>query len=373
MTVADRAYLGQALALAALAETRARPNPRVGCVVVRDGTVVGRGFHVAPGRAHAEVEALDQAGDSARGATLYVNLEPCAHHGRTPPCVDRIVAAGISAVVASVQDPNPLVDGRGFAKLRDAGVRVDVGLLAEEARRLNAPFLHWHASGRPRVTLKVAVSLDGRSAAAGGASRWITGTAARRFAHRLRLRHDAVIVGAGTVRIDDPSLDVRLPGVEAEHTPLRVVVGGTSPIPGCAKVFGGARRARVYAATGAAAGLADLAEVVNVADRGGRVDLAEMLEDLGRIGVQSVLVEGGAALAGQFVARGLVDDLAVFVAPTLMGDLGGRPLAEFDAPGSPAGAVALAGCRRLALGSDTLWLATLRDEPEGGRRACSPA
>src|SRR5262245_28495167 len=207
-------HLQRALELAERGRGMTHPNPVVGAVVVRDGKVIGEGWHERAGGPHAEVVALEAAGEAAQGATLYVTMEPCAHHGRTPPCVDAIRAAGIRRVVVGTGDPNPLVDGRGIAALRTAGIDVEVGVLEDACRRLNAPFLSWHDRGRPFVTLKAAMSWDGQIAAQAGSSTWLTGEPARRHAHRLRFAHDAVLVGAGTIRRDDPRLSVRLPGME---------------------------------------------------------------------------------------------------------------------------------------------------------------
>lgn len=366
--------MDQALAVAALGEGTVRPNPRVGCIVVRDGEVAGWGFHRAPGEPHAEVLALDRAGERARGATLYVNLEPCAHHGRTPPCVERIVSSGVDRVVASVRDPNPLVDGRGFEALREAGVRVDVGEGADEARALNAAFLHWHATGRPRVTLKAAASLDGRTAARHGVSRWITGAAARRFAHRLRMRHDAVLVGAATVRADDPMLDVRLPGFDGRQ-PVRVVVCGEGRLAAGCRVFrDDGVSVLVYAREGATApvdgtppGRVEVVAVPGGTD--GRLEAAAVLDDLGRRGIQSVLVEGGAAVTGWLSAAGATDDLALFQAPRWFGSAGGRPVSEHAAVLAPDRAPRVVVRRRLALGEDLCVMGSFDRSGEGG--ACS--
>src|SRR6476619_7497418 len=226
----DTQYMQRALRLAARAAGRTSPNPMVGTVVVRGGKIVGEGYHHAAGEPHAEVNALAKAGDAARGATLYATLEPCAHHGRTPPCVDAIVDAGVSRVVVGIEDPDERVRGAGIRALRAAGVTVDVGVCAEEVRAQLAPYLKHRATGRPWVVLKLAATLDGRTAAPDGSSRWITGEAARADAHRLRAESDAVVVGAGTVRADDPSLTVR----DAEGSdPLRVVLGHA---PAAAKV-----------------------------------------------------------------------------------------------------------------------------------------
>ncbi len=378
---ADAAFMRQALALAALGEGTTSPNPRVGCVVVRDGAVVGAGWHRVAGSGHAETSAIAEAGSRARGATAYVNLEPCSHHGRTPPCVDVLVASGISRVVAAIQDPNPLVDGRGFARLRAAGIEVDVGLLEEDARRLNAAFLHWHTTGKPLVTLKVAATLDGRTSARDGASRWITGESARRFAHRLRRGHDAVLVGAETVRRDDPRLDVRLPDAGGPG-PLAVVLATRPTLDRGSALFrralGGGRPPRVYVPDAAARAFSDrLGEAAAVVPAPGphdRVELDFVLGDLGRLGVQSVLVEGGARTHAAFLRAGLARRLVLFQAPLLMGDGGARPLIDAVAAVMPDAAVRLARARTFGLGPDALVVGDL--EPgagDGGARSpCSP-
>lgn len=355
---ADRDWMREAMALAALGEGTTRPNPRVGCVMVRDGRAVGSGYHEAAGQPHAEALAVRRAGERARGATLYVNLEPCGHQGRTPPCADFLVERGIARVVAAVTDPNPRVNGRGFARLREAGIAVEVGLLEAEARRLNAPFFRWHQTGRPRVTLKIATTIDGMLTAAGGRSRWITGEPARRFAHRLRLRADAILVGAGTVRADDPALDVRLPGCAAER--LRVVLSPRADVAPDSRLF--SRRGpddplpRLYAArdlpADAESRWAGKADVVRVPAPAGKLDLAAVLDDLGRAGVQSLLVEGGGKTFASFLADGLADEVACFTSPRIFGARGGVPVADGATVDDPALGVALEVVRTAPLGDD---------------------
>jgi diaminohydroxyphosphoribosylaminopyrimidine deaminase/5-amino-6-(5-phosphoribosylamino)uracil reductase len=351
----------QALALAAVAEGATSPNPRVGCVLVRDRVVVGRGFHAAAGTPHAEALAIAEAGGRARGATLYVNLEPCAHHGRTAPCTEALVAAGVARVVAAHQDPNPLVDGRGFAVLRAAGVAVEVGLLGRAADEINAPFLAVHRRGLPVVTLKAGVSLDGQITAASGRSRWITGPLARRFAHRLRLAHDAILVGAGTVRTDDPQLTVRLPGVSAPR--LRAVLSerlDLDPRSAVFRVSPGASRTRIYTSSTAAQASLDalrrVADVIPVARLDAGLDLRHVLRDLLAAGVQSVLVEGGGRTHAGFVAAGLASRIALFLGPTLLGARGATPL--LDGPSVPSldRALRIVNRRVLPLGDDLLVL-----------------
>lgn len=368
---ADGAWMEQALALAALGEGTTSPNPQVGCVVVRNGEAVGAGWHRAAGEPHAEVTALDAAGERARGATLYVTLEPCSHHGRTPPCADRIVASGVARVVAAIQDPNPFVDGGGFARLRAAGIAVETGLGADFAETINAAFLRSHRSARPFVTLKAGVSADGMIAAQGGRSRWITGPAARRFAHRLRYRHDAVLVGAGTLRRDDPGLDVRLAGVAVAR--VRAVIAAEGDVPESARLLAGPPEPRpvVYAASTradtASARLGARARVVGVPAAEGRLDLHAVLADLHARGCRSVLVEGGGATLGSFLAAGLADAVALFVAPIVLGARGGTPLFDLRTAEDPARAHRLTGVRRLRVGADWAYLGRL------GGEGCSPA
>jgi len=319
-----------ALELAARGLGNVWPNPAVGCVLVRDGAVVGRGWTQPGGRPHAETEALRRAGAAARGATAYVTLEPCSHHGRTPPCADALVDAGIARVVAAATDPDTRVDGRGLARLRAAGVAVEAGLLAEDAARLNAGFFHRVAEGRPLVTLKLASSLDGRIATAGGDSKWITGEVARARAHLLRARHDAVLAGIGTVLADDPELTCRLPGLEAPAK-VRIVLDGGLRLPPGSRLARSARSAPVWCVGATAEGTAadrlrDLGVEVLQAPRGtdGRLDPAAVLRLLGGRGLTRVMVEGGGAVAGALLRAGLVDRIAWFRAPRVLG-AEGRP------------------------------------------------
>ena len=296
MSAPDPDMMRRAIALAERGLGSTSPNPIVGCVIVGvDGTVVGEGFHARAGGPHAEVIALRDADGLAQGATAYVTLEPCRHTGRTPPCTQALIEAGVSRVVFAVDDPDP-VAGHGADDLRAAGVIVEAGLLHDEAARSNAAWLHRTRTGRPHVTWKYAATLDGRVAAADGTSRWITGAAARHDVHLLRARSDAIVVGTGTVLADDPQLDVRLPGVTIAKPPLRVVVGHR-PLPATAKV------------------LDDSAPTVVIADH----DPGAVLKLLADRDVVSVLLEGGPTLAGAFVAAGLVDRVVAYLAPTLLG------------------------------------------------------
>jgi diaminohydroxyphosphoribosylaminopyrimidine deaminase/5-amino-6-(5-phosphoribosylamino)uracil reductase len=331
---ADRAWLTAALALARRGLGRVWPNPAVGCVLVRNGRVVGRGWTQPGGRPHAETEALARAGTAARGATAYVTLEPCAHHGRTPPCADALIAAGIARAVAAIEDPDPRVAGQGFARLRAAGVAVTAGLCAVEAAELNAGFLLRIRQGRPLVTLKTATTLDGRIATHRGESRWITGEAARRAGHLLRATHDAIMVGAGTALADDPRLTCRLPGL-ADRSPVRVVVDGRLRLPLTAALVRSAREVPTWLVTLARNEAQRLAayrdcgvEVIEVpATAEGNLDLQAALRALGGRGLTRVLVEGGAVLAASLLRADLVDRIAWFRAPALIGG-DGVPMAQ---------------------------------------------
>lgn len=313
-SVADHAHMARALRLAELGLATTTPNPRVGCVLVKDGMVVGEGWHQRAGEAHAEIHALRQAGPAARGATAYVTLEPCSHYGRTPPCADALIDAGVARVVAALRDPNPLVAGEGLARLMLAGVDVSGGLLESEALSLNVGFVSRMTRGRPWLRLKVATSLDGKTALNNGKSQWITGPEARRDAHAWRARSCAILTGYGTVRDDDPSLTVR--DVPCTRQPLRVVVDSRLETPPTAKVLVGGGTL-IFAA---AAGFVPGAEVVAMPNRTGKVDLAAMLGELGRRGINELLVEAGMRLNGSLLAEGLVDELLIYQAPILLGD-----------------------------------------------------
>jgi diaminohydroxyphosphoribosylaminopyrimidine deaminase/5-amino-6-(5-phosphoribosylamino)uracil reductase len=321
----DDGYMRRALGLAARGIGLVSPNPLVGAVLVQGDDVVGEGWHQGPGRPHAEVRALETAGDRARGATMFVTLEPCAHHGRTPPCAPRVAEAGVSRVVAAMSDPNPLVDGQGFDVLRRQGVEVEIGLLAEEAAGQNAAFLTHVRTGVPLVTLKLAMSLDGKVAAGDGSSRWISGEDARAEVHRMRAAADAVVVGAGTVIRDDPALTVREPTYQGPPV-LRVVVDGRGSVPFDRAVFTDGRAPTLVATTESASSERRAewsragAEVLVLDDEGrGRLPLEALLAELGKRDIQSVLLEGGPDLAWDALRRGVVDQLVLFVAPVLIG------------------------------------------------------
>jgi diaminohydroxyphosphoribosylaminopyrimidine deaminase/5-amino-6-(5-phosphoribosylamino)uracil reductase len=305
------------------------PNPPVGAVVVARGEIVGRGYHRRAGLAHAEAEALQDAGRRARGATLYVTLEPCAHRGRTPPCAAAIITAGVRRVVVGAADPNPSVRGNGAGQLRRAGITVDMGILQASCEQLIAAFRKHVTTGLPRVTLKLAASLDGKIATITGESRWITGEDSRRFVHRLRAEHDAVLVGAETVIRDDPELTCRLRG---RRNPLRVVLDGRGRVPAGARVLAETGNAPTLLAVDRRVAAARLrapqqqgVEILRLPARAGHISMRGLLQALGDRAVMSVLVEGGATVAAAALAAGIVDELLVFYAPKLIGS-DGRPM-----------------------------------------------
>jgi diaminohydroxyphosphoribosylaminopyrimidine deaminase / 5-amino-6-(5-phosphoribosylamino)uracil reductase len=353
----DIRYMKMALRLASRGQGRVSPNPLVGCVIVRRGRVVGQGWHRAWGEPHAEVEALRIAGAKSRGATLYVTLEPCSHQGKTPPCTGAILESGLSRVVAAMKDPNPHVRGGGAALLAARGLEVCVGALEKEARELNRGFVKWARTGMPFVTLKLALSLDGRLATRGGDSKWVTGQEARAAAHRLRARHDAVVVGAATAAIDDPALTVRH---ARGPNPVRIVLDGrlASPCPARWLAHDGVRRIVVTTpqATPArrAAFAATGAEVWTVPPlRTGRVDLKAFLRAAAAEGLRTLLVEGGGRIASSFLRAGLVDRLEIFFAPVLLGH-DGRNWTEGLGVRRVSAAPRLKGIRVRRIGAD--WL-----------------
>jgi diaminohydroxyphosphoribosylaminopyrimidine deaminase / 5-amino-6-(5-phosphoribosylamino)uracil reductase len=322
--VDDREYMLRALELAERGAGLASPNPVVGAVVATAGQIVGEGWHEGPGTAHAEVVALRAAGDRARGATLFTTLEPCVHHGRTPPCTEAIVEAGVTRVVAAARDPNPMVDGRGFARLQTRGIAVGEGLLADRAERQIEAFAKHVRTGLPFVVLKLAATLDGKVAARDGSSRWITGESARNEVHRMRARADAIMVGAGTALADDPSLTVRLAGRRGRD-PLRVLVDAGGRVPATGRLFQGeaptlvattdrapAHRREQWGASGAEVWVLPEASA-------GAVALGELMTGLGKRDRQMVMLEGGPTLAWSAVRDGFVDQLVLFLAPVLVG------------------------------------------------------
>jgi diaminohydroxyphosphoribosylaminopyrimidine deaminase / 5-amino-6-(5-phosphoribosylamino)uracil reductase len=322
--VAEARYMARALRLAAKGMYTTDPNPRVGSVVVKDGVVIGEGWHKRAGEAHAEVLAVTQAGERARGADVYVTLEPCNHYGRTPPCTDALLRAGVRRVVCAMQDPNPLTDGKGIARLRAAGVDVQVGLLEAQALALNPGFVSRLRNGRPFIREKIAASLDGRIATAGGESRWITGSSARTDVQRLRARSSAVVTGIGTVLADDPLLTVR--AWDIGRQPLRVVLDSRLRTPPTAQLLRQPGRTLIATASDDAERAQRLtaagAEIARLRGVDGRVDPVQLIPFLAKFGVNEVLVEAGPGVAGAFLAAGLIDELVVYLAPALLGDAG---------------------------------------------------
>lgn len=320
MRAADSRWMARALQLAAQGLNTTTPNPRVGCVLVKGDEIVGEGWHVRAGEPHAEVHALRAAGNKARGATAYVTLEPCSHHGRTPPCADALIAAGVARVVCAMQDPNPQVAGQGIARLRAAGIAVESGLMEASARELNPGFVSRMMRGTPWVRSKIAASLDGRTALANGTSQWITGAAARQDVQHWRARSCAVLTGIGTVLADDPQLNVR---IDTERQPLRVVLDSMLRMPPAARMLQGGKVLICTASQDAdkrAALEQQGAEVLLLADAAGQVDLLSVLRELARRGINEVLVEAGRVLNGALLQAGLVDELLLYLAPQLLGD-----------------------------------------------------
>jgi diaminohydroxyphosphoribosylaminopyrimidine deaminase/5-amino-6-(5-phosphoribosylamino)uracil reductase len=323
----DAAHMRAALSLARRHLGRVWPNPSVGCIVVRDGLVVGRGVTAPGGRPHGEPQALAQAGEGARGATVYVSLEPCNHHGKTPPCSEALIDAGVARIVVACEDPDPRVSGSGIRRLRDAGIQVDVGLCAREAQEVNAGFITRILKGRPGVTLKLATSLDARVATSTGHSQWITGPDSRARGHLLRANHDAILIGIGTALADDPELTCRLPGLEAAN-PVRVVLDSALRLPVTSKLAqGAATTAPTWVVTRADADQARAVALEALGVRLLRVDpddtghlpVAAALTALAGQGITRLLVEGGPSVATSFLKAGLVDQIEWFRAPMLIG------------------------------------------------------
>jgi len=327
----DEEYMRLALTLAAQARGRTSPNPMVGCVIVRDGRIVGQGYHRQAGTPHAEVHALSAAGDLAEGSTLYVTLEPCCHIGRTPPCADAIIRAGVKRVVAAMVDPNPLVAGKGLARLREAGVEVATGLLATEAARLNEAFLKAITVGLPWVTYKAAFTVDGQIAAASGDSYWVSNEASRQMAHQMRNDHDVIMVGSETVLHDDPQLNCRCQG---GRDPVRLVVDGELRTPVTARILRSSPAAPCILATSQAAPAAKIAELAALPGVEiwsypslRHVPLRDLAADIQKRGWNSILLEGGSKLAGAMLDAGLIDKIEFFLAPKLLGSQGLAPFA----------------------------------------------
>jgi diaminohydroxyphosphoribosylaminopyrimidine deaminase / 5-amino-6-(5-phosphoribosylamino)uracil reductase len=331
--IADRDMMARALALAERGLFTAHPNPRVGCVLACAGEVVGDGWHARTGEAHAEVHALHEAGERARGATAYVTLEPCAHHGRTPPCVDALIEAGVARVVVACGDPFERVDGQGLARLRAAGIEVNTGVLEDEARELNRGFFSRVARGRPWVRLKLAMSLDARTGLADGRSQWITGVEARADVQRWRARSSAILTGIGTVLGDDPHLTVRLPVDDPFQPALRVVLDAGLRTPAGARVLDEAAPTLLIGDEAIVRDrrLGDFDGIVGAPRRGRHLDLHAVLDMLARRQVNELQIEAGPRLSGAFVEAGLVDEILIYVNPSLLGDTS-LPMLRLPAP-----------------------------------------
>jgi diaminohydroxyphosphoribosylaminopyrimidine deaminase/5-amino-6-(5-phosphoribosylamino)uracil reductase len=323
MDDASTRIMRQALRLARRGAGKTSPNPAVGCVIVKDGVIVGQGWHKKAGTPHAEVHALAQAGKRACGADVYVTLEPCSHHGRTPPCAEALIEASVASVQIGMRDPNPLVSGRGMELLRSAGIQVRCGILEHECIRLNEPFIKHVTSGMPFVILKSAMTLDGKTATSTGESKWITNDKSRRYVHRLRSMVDAVMVGVGTVLADDPHLTCRLPG--NNRNPVRVIVDSTLRTPLDSNVLSREQSGTTILATiennpSLIASYEERgAKVMVCSERDGRVELMDMMQRLGSLGIQSLLLEGGSFLASSALHDGLIDKFLLFYAPKFLG------------------------------------------------------
>ena len=357
----DRFYMKRALALAKRGWGRTNPNPLVGAVVVKDGRIVAEGYHARRGAAHAEAAAFANAKEDVRGGTLYVNLEPCSHHGRTPPCAEAVVKNGISRVVVAMEDPNPLVAGRGIRMLREAGIDVSVGVCGDEAKHLNEIFVKYITKRRPFVVLKAAMTLDGKIATATGDSKWITGEPARRHVHRIRDRMAAVMVGIGTVLHDDPSLTTRLGPKKKGNDPVRIVVDSRGRIPlGCRAIDSGSKAGLILAATSAidpekeARLIEKGVRVVKADGENGRVDFSALMDALHALEIDSVLLEGGGGLNAGALRAGIVDKVMVFVAPKLVGGADAKTPVEGPGVRRMDDAVMLRDVRVRKFGDDIL-------------------
>ncbi len=325
MNHSDTEYMKRALQLAQQRGAEVSPNPKVGAVLVKKGKIVAEGAHERFGGPHAEIVALQKAGSRAQGATLYVTLEPCSHYGKTPPCAEAVIKAGITRVVAAMKDPNPLVSGNGFARLKKAGIKVQVGLLEKESRQMNDAFIFSQTQARPKVILKAAMTLDGKIATVKGKSKWITGPAARQKAHELRSSVDAILVGSRTALLDNPSLTVRSPGYKRnDGWPLRVLLDSKLQVKPSALMFQGSPKTVVFTSPNAPVALEKAfwhkgIQVFRVPLKEKVLSLKAVLKVLSALSVRSVLVEGGAEVHGSFLKEGLADELALFMAPKLFG------------------------------------------------------
>ena len=353
----EEAYMRRALRLARRGWGKVMPNPMVGTVIVKGGKIISEGYHRRPGERHAEIVALEKIGRRASGCTMYVNLEPCAHYGRTPPCVERIIVAGVKRVVIAMKDPNPLVCGKGIRKLRKAGIHTEVGLLQEEAESLNEMFIKFIKKGVPFVIVKAAMTLDGKIATAGGSSKWISGEKARKFSHKLRSGVDGILVGINTVIRDDPQLNVRYWG-SLRH-PRRIIVDSRCRIPLNAGVF--SEGADVIIATcldcprGKKEKLQKMgAEVLMFKGSDGKVDLTELVNELGERGVTSLLIEGGGEIIASALSCGIVDKLFFFIAPKIAGGRRAPTPVEGEGVGNISEAIVVSRMKIRHLGEDIL-------------------
>lgn len=332
----NKIMMHRALELARKAEGHTSPNPMVGAVLVKDGQIIGEGYHHQAGQLHAEIEALQSAGETARGATLYVNLEPCSHHGRTPPCTQALIEAGVAEVYCAIKDPNPLVNGRGYAQLEAAGIVVHQGLCEDNARKLNRPFFKFINTGTPLVTAKFATSLDGKIATRTGDSKWVSSETSRKKVHQLRNITDAILVGVGTVLADDPQLTTRIEGSDVHH-PLRIIVDSRGRAPLSVNLYDPAKPGQTVLATTDAVDPRHCEKLEKLGvgvwklppDKFGRVNLPALLNKIGQHGMLTLLVEGGGELLGAFFTEKLVDRVWAFIAPLI---IGGQ-----DAPGPMGG------------------------------------
>jgi diaminohydroxyphosphoribosylaminopyrimidine deaminase/5-amino-6-(5-phosphoribosylamino)uracil reductase len=349
----DHVYMARALQLAERGLFTTTPNPRVGCVIVKNGETVGEGWHQKAGSPHAEINALMQAGMAAQGATVYVTLEPCSHHGRTPPCADALIGTGVARVVAAMQDPNPHVSGTGLARLKAAGITVECGLMEAQARELNTGFIKRMVLGHPLVRVKTASSLDGKTALSSGESKWITGEAARADVHRLRARSCAILTGIGTVLADNPQMNVR--GLEGARQPLKVIVDSTLQTPPDAAILQGAKTiiACVAPDTKRAAALeAAGAEILCLPGEDNKVNLHALLSRLAQKGINEVMTEAGPRLNGALFAAGLADEWVQYLAPCLLGNQA-RPLFDLPEPASMAERLNWQLADQRTIGADT--------------------
>ncbi len=362
----DYLYMARALRLAAKGMYSTTPNPRVGCVIARNGEILSQGWHERAGAAHAEIIAIDGAGDGIKDATVYVTLEPCSHHGRTGPCADALVRAGVARVVVAMQDPNPQVCGAGIRRLRDGGIAVDCGVLESQARELNIGYVSRMTRGRPWMRVKIASGFDGKTSLENGASQWITSEEARRDAHRWRARSCAIMTGIGTLKSDDPRLTVR--GVETSRQPLRVVVDSLLRIPLGSRIFEGGGLLVATASDDATKiqHITDLgAEVVVLPDGNGKVELEALAALLAQRGINEVLVEAGINLHSALWRAGVIDELLIYFAPKLLGDRG-RGMFDLGDMGDMSAVPALEIAELRQVGPDLRILARLKSE------SCSP-